>query len=74
MNDLKRNPLDAGGESAAEIPLLHSINDACKRLSIGRSWLYAEIAAGRIRVAKLGRRTLIPDAELRRVAGEAVQP
>lgn len=74
MSDFNENLRDAGRESAAETPLLHSINDACRRLSIGRSWLYAEIAAGRIKTAKLGRRTLIPDTELRRVAGEAVQP
>lgn len=73
VSDVKKIPREAERESVAEIPLLHSIDGACRRLSMGRSWLYAEIAAGRIRVAKLGRRTLIPDEELRRVAGEAVQ-
>lgn len=66
-------PQTAGRESVAENPMLHSIDGACKRLSIGRSWIYAEIAAGRIKVAKLGRRTLIPDSELRRIVGKAVQ-
>jgi excisionase family DNA binding protein len=69
----KENPLNAGRESVAESPLLHSIDGACHRLSIGRSWLYTEIAAGRIKVVKLGRRTLIPDAELRRVVTEGTQ-
>ena len=74
MSAVQENPRDAGRESVAETPLLHSIEGACRRLSMGRSWLYAEIAAGRIKVAKLGRRTLIHDEELRRVAGQAVQP
>src|SRR3546814_4802579 len=54
--EVEENPLNAGRDSVAENPLLHSIDGACRRLSIGRSWLYAEIAAGNIKVAKLGRR------------------
>lgn len=73
MTAVKENSRNAGRESVAGTPLLHSIDGACQRLSMGRSWLYAEISSGRIRVAKLGRRTLIPDEELRRVAGQAVQ-
>lgn len=73
MNSDEKSPRDAGRESVVVSPLLHSIDGACRRLSMGRSWLYGEIAAGRIRVAKLGRRTLIPDEELRRIAGEAVR-
>lgn len=68
----KENPLSAGRESVAENPLLYSIDDACRRLSMGRSWLYAEISAGNVKVAKLGRRTLIPESELRRIAQQAV--
>lgn len=67
------NPQTAGRESVAENPMLHSIDNACKQLSISRTWIYAEITAGRIKVAKLGRRTLIPESELRRVAAQAVQ-
>lgn len=74
MAVFKETAPSAGRESVAGIPLLHSIDGACQRLSMGRSWLYAEISAGRIQVAKLGRRTLIPDDELRRIAGKAVQP
>jgi excisionase family DNA binding protein len=69
----KKDPQDAGREGVAENPLLHSIDGACRRLSIGRSWLYAEIAAGNVKVAKLGRRTLIPESELRRIAVQALQ-
>src|SRR3546814_15276147 len=68
----EENPPMAERESVAGNPLLHSIDDACRRLSMGRSWLYAEIAAGNVKVAKLGRRTLIPERERRRTARQAV--
>jgi excisionase family DNA binding protein len=34
-------------------------------LSLGRSLLYAEIQAGRIRTVKIGRRRLVPAAAIR---------
>ena len=73
MNPEEKNPQQAGRESVAQIPQLHSINAVCGALSMGRTWLYEEISAGRIKAVKLGRRTLISDAELRRVIAEAVQ-
>lgn len=66
------NPLSAGRESVADGPLLHSIDAVCKRLSMGRSWIYAEIAAGRISAVKLGRRTLIAESEIQRIVAQAV--
>ena len=45
-------------------PLLRSINEAARLLSIGRTTLYAEIKAGRIQTCKIGKRTLIPYASL----------
>jgi excisionase family DNA binding protein len=39
---------------------LLSIDEAAATLGLGRSLLYAEIAAGRIRSVKVGRRRLIP--------------
>ena len=47
-------------------PLLHSIQDSTRLLGIGRSSLYGLIAEGEICTAKIGRRTLIPDKEIRR--------
>lgn len=38
--------------------------DACRMLSIGRTSLYELIKAGRLRPIKMGRRTLIPVAQL----------
>lgn len=40
------------------------VSEACASLSISRSKLYEEIAAGRLRVLKSGRRTLVPPAAL----------
>jgi excisionase family DNA binding protein len=40
-------------------PLVLSIDEAAKALSIGKTKLYAELAAGRIVGTKLGKRTLI---------------
>jgi excisionase family DNA binding protein len=36
------------------------VSEACATLSISRSKLYEEISAGRLRVLKSGRRTLVP--------------
>jgi excisionase family DNA binding protein len=40
------------------------VSEACQTLSISRSKLYEEISAGRLRVLKSGRRTLVPTAEI----------
>ena len=53
-------------------PLVLSVNDAAKALSLGRTSIYAMIAAGRLEAFKLGRRTLIKVDSIRRVvSGEA---
>jgi len=46
-------------------PLAHSINGAQRRANIGRTTIYAEIRAGRLKVRKCGRRTVVLDADLR---------
>ena len=45
--------------------LAFSVPDACAALSIGRNTFYAEVAAGRIKVKKSGRRTLVPAAQIK---------
>jgi excisionase family DNA binding protein len=49
-------------------PLLHSIQSSTQILGIGRSSLYGLIGEGKICTVKIGRRTLIPDREIRRYA------
>jgi excisionase family DNA binding protein len=51
--------------SAANLPepLADSVDTAAYRLGCGRAQLYKEIKAGRLKVRKLGRRTLVPRAE-----------
>jgi hypothetical protein len=38
---------------------------------MGRTWFYAEVAAGRIRVVKLGKRSLVAASEVARIIEEA---
>ncbi len=46
--------------------LLHPIPEAAAILGIGRSTVYELIATGEIAVVRIGRRTLIAQAELER--------
>jgi excisionase family DNA binding protein len=41
------------------------VSEACSALAISRSKLYLELAAGRLRAVKCGRRTLIPVPEIK---------
>lgn len=43
-----------------------SVADVCHACSIGRSTFYEEVKAGRIRVLKAGKRTLIATGEVQR--------
>lgn len=47
-------------------PLLHNFADGLRRIGIGRSKGYELVAAGELRVVKIGRRTLIAEDELQR--------
>lgn len=46
--------------------LLHPVPDALRLLSLGRTKFYAEVAAGRVRTIKAGKKTLVPQSELDR--------
>ena len=53
-------------------PLAYSIADACRVSSIGRTKLYALMKSGQLEARRIGGRTLIPAASLRRlIEGEA---
>ena len=64
--------------ASAPAKLAYSVPEFLAAVSIGRTQLYVELRAGRLRAAKCGKRTLIPlseaEAWLRRLAnpGEAV--
>jgi excisionase family DNA binding protein len=50
--------------------LAHRIPEAATRLGIGRTKLLEEVAAGHLKVVRVGRRVLVTEDELRRyVAG-----
>lgn len=52
--------------------IAYSIKEACKASSLGRTTLYAHIAAGRLLTRRIGGRTIIPAESLHAfIAGEA---
>jgi excisionase family DNA binding protein len=62
-------PPDAGAPDR-----LLSIDAAAEALGIGRSALYGELQAGRLRSVKVGRRRLIPAAALAAYINEKASP
>lgn len=52
------------------IPAAHSIIGACQRLSIGKTTVYALLKQRRIKSFKLGKKTLIAEAEIQRFVSE----
>jgi excisionase family DNA binding protein len=59
--------------------LLLSVRDAARHLGIGRDSAYELVRTGRLRSVEIGRRRLVPVAELeafvgREASGEAVMP
>ena len=52
--------------------LAYSIKEACATSSLGRTTIYAHIAAGRLEARRIGGRTVIPAESLQALlAGEA---
>ncbi len=60
------------GEPAAFRPRARRVNDACAALGVGRSHLYALAREGKIRLVRIGNRTVVPESEIDRLLGEAV--
>jgi len=54
-------------------PLALSISEAASELSVSPGYLRQQIKAGRIRAARLGRRVVLEDCELRRFLKEATE-
>ena len=53
-------------------PLAVSINEATKIIGLGRTSIYAMIADGRLKVFKVGRRTLVRVKSIRQLSDEQV--
>jgi excisionase family DNA binding protein len=51
-------------------PLLISIAEAAKALSLGRTSVYELIRTGELETRKMGRRRLVTVASIKRLAGE----
>ena len=51
--------------------LAYSIKEACAASSLGRTTIYAHIAAGRLRAIRIGGRTVIPADSLHAFVGGA---
>jgi excisionase family DNA binding protein len=60
----------AQSSSAAVEPLSYPINDACAALGVGRTTLYQLAKTGKLKLVKVGKRSLITAASLRIVADE----
>jgi excisionase family DNA binding protein len=56
--------------SQASQPIANTINDAARRLGVGRTTVYELIGAHLLRTFKVGTRTLIPESELARFVQE----
>ena len=52
-------------------PIVTSINDAAKALSLGRTSIYALIREGRLEAVKMGRRRLVKVESIRRLVENA---
>lgn len=57
---LELHPGQTGRKDAADSREAYGIEDFAQTFSIGRTIVFAEIKAGRLKAVKLGRRTLIP--------------
>jgi excisionase family DNA binding protein len=60
-----REEVRAEAEAATGTPdRLYSVTEAAELLRVGRSTVYQEVAAGRLRSLKVGRRRLVPSSAL----------
>ena len=53
--------------AAAEPPLAHQVKSFCQRVGISRATFYKYVELGKIRVVKIGGRTLVPAEEVTRL-------
>ena len=70
----EHSPRLAGNHPWRTQKLAHSIPEFLAAVPIGRTKLYEELEAGRLRAVKVGRRTLIPSTEAERWLAELAGP
>ncbi len=63
MHGRAQNPV----ETKTPEPLAYRINDASRALGVGRTKLYELAAQGRLKLVRIGGRTLVPADSLRRL-------
>ena len=66
-------PADQASIHGRAEPLAYRIPDASRVSGLSKSFLYELAAAGRIKLSKVGGRTLVPRAELQRLIEEGQQ-
>ena len=54
-------------------PVVDTVDQFLSDMKIGRTHFYALVKQGRIRIVKLGRRTLVPRSERDRLISESMQ-
>ena len=64
--------MSASSNNSVETPLAYRVKDFCRRVGVSRATFYKHTRLGKIRVVKIGGRTLVPAAEVERLLrGEA---
>ncbi|MGC1861553.1 MAG: helix-turn-helix domain-containing protein [Methylocystis sp.] len=64
--------MSASSNTSVETPLAYQVNQFCRRCGISRATFYKYVKLSKIRVVKIGGRTLVPAAEVERLlSGEA---
>ena len=60
-------------QNTNETPLAYRVSDFCPRLGISKATFWKNVKAGKIRVIRIGGRTLVPHAEAVRLSTEGAE-
>lgn len=65
--------MNATATTHVEAPRAYRVPDACRALGVGRSTLYKLASAGKLRLVRIGGRTVVPGNEVSRLATEGTR-
>lgn len=65
--------MNAPATALNETPRAYRVPDACRALGVGRSTLYKLASAGKLRLVRIGGRTVVPGNEVSRLATEGTR-